>query len=154
MRGQISKRQAAAASEAGAAIIEMALLSPLLFLLLLGTADLGRMVYMYIEVSHAARAGAQYGAQDHIRASDTAGIAAAATNDAPNISSLSVTSSHSCQCSDGSSSSCQITDCSGSHLVEFVQVNTSATYSVPFSYAPVGVTGRTVRGRAILRVDP
>ncbi len=51
-------------SEAGTSLVEMALLTPLLALLLMGTIDVGRLAYLSIQVSNGARAGVQYGAQN------------------------------------------------------------------------------------------
>jgi len=51
MIGKLSKR------EHGQAIVEMALILPLLLLLLFGVIEMGRIGYAYITVSNAARAG-------------------------------------------------------------------------------------------------
>ena len=48
-------------AEAGAAIIELAVSLLMLVLLLLGTVDFARVFYADIELTNAARAGAQYG---------------------------------------------------------------------------------------------
>jgi Flp pilus assembly protein TadG len=56
---------------AGQSLVELALLSPLLLLLMLGTLDLGRMYADYTDLKGAVREGAGYGA---LRPSDTAGI--------------------------------------------------------------------------------
>lgn len=66
----------------GNAIIEFAILAPLLIVLTLGTIELGRYAYFAILVSNAAQAGAAYGAQNNGTATDTAGIAAAIAQDA------------------------------------------------------------------------
>src|SRR5688572_27017420 len=50
-------------SISGSAIVELAVVGPLLVLMVLGVADFGRVLYTSIILSHAARAGAQYGAQ-------------------------------------------------------------------------------------------
>lgn len=44
-------------SEQGQALVEMALVLPLFFLLLFGVIEMGRIGYSYITVSHAAREG-------------------------------------------------------------------------------------------------
>lgn len=49
-------------SERGAAIIEMALVTPLLLLLLLGIVEFGYLFAQYNEIRHAAREGARYAA--------------------------------------------------------------------------------------------
>lgn len=46
---------------AGQSMVEFAVLAPIFFLLLLGTIDLGRAVYVYNAISNAAREGARAG---------------------------------------------------------------------------------------------
>jgi Flp pilus assembly protein TadG len=136
----------------GQSLIELALVAPLFILLLIGAAEFGRLAYAGIEVSNAARAGVQYGAQSHTTASDNSGMQLAATNDAANIAGVSATATHSCSCADGSSSTCAATDCSASRIIEFVQVNTTATVD-PLLYYPGLPHTFTMRGQAIMRVE-
>jgi Flp pilus assembly protein TadG len=148
-------------SESGASVVEIALLSPLLILILFGMLDLARWVYLAIEVSDAARAGAQYGAQNFVTAADSTGIATAATNDVPYITGLTVQSSapsggltQECWCSSapGTNVSCTLSSCSGSsQLILLLQVNTSMTYTPWFMYLPFNKTF-TVSGKAIMPV--
>lgn len=86
----------------GQALVETALVLPLLFLLLLGAAELGRVAYAAIEISNAARAGAQYGSQDAGTMGDTNGITTAAQNDASNLSGVMASASFGYSCSDSS----------------------------------------------------
>src|SRR5438046_1113442 len=74
-------------SESGNAMVELAVALPLLVLTLIGTVDFARIFYTSIELTNAARAGAQWGAADIASASDTAGMEAAATG-AVNISGV------------------------------------------------------------------
>ncbi len=72
---------------------------PVLLLLAVGIIEFGRLAYYAIEVSNAARAGAQYGTQSLALASDSADITGAAQNDAPDIgTNLNVTPVASCGC--------------------------------------------------------
>jgi Flp pilus assembly protein TadG len=87
--------------EAGQSLVEAALVAPVFFLLLMGAAELARVAYVAIEVSNAARSGAQYGAQSSGTYGDTTGIQTAASGDASNVSGVSTTSSIGYQCSDG-----------------------------------------------------
>ena len=64
----------------GQAFVELALILPVFLLLLVGTAEVGRLTYASIEVSNAARAGVAYAAQSHTTAQDTTNIQAAANN--------------------------------------------------------------------------
>ncbi len=144
-RGRIA---GARSHEAGQALVETAVIFPILITLLLGTVELARVVYAAIEVSNAARAGAQYGAQSGFTASDTTGIATAATNDAANLTGLTVTSSYSCVCSDGSASTCQPTDCTNSRIEQTLTVNTQATID-PIIHIHGLPTTYTLKGQAI-----
>jgi Flp pilus assembly protein TadG len=138
------------ASQRGASLVELAFLLPFLLLLLIGVVDLGRAFYLGIEVADAARAGAMYGYQTSATMKDLAGIKTAASNDAPEVTGLTTTSSYGCMCSDGSSPS---TNCgtpptcsSGKRQVNYVIVNTSATYTALFPWPGVpksfALTGR------------
>lgn len=148
MRSGILLRQAQLKSEAGQALVETALIIPLLTTLLIGSAELARVAYAAIEVSNAARAGAQYGAQNGFTVSDSTGIQTAASSDASNLSGFSATSSYTCACSDGSASTCQPTDCANSHIEETLTVNTQATID-PLIHLPGLPTKYTLKGQAI-----
>jgi hypothetical protein len=107
-------------------------------------------------VSNAARAAAAYGAQSHITAADTAGIRAAATQDAPNLTGISTAVTNTCSCSDGTSGvTCANagTKCLGTaRILETVQVNTTASVNVGFHIK--GTTGSfTLHGLANMRVQ-
>ncbi len=136
----------------GSALVELALLAPILIVLVIGVAEYGRFAYMSIEIANAARAGVQYGAQNHITASDTTGMQNAATTDGADVPGISAVAVHSCKCADGTNSTCLATDCSTSQIVEFVQVNTTAALSPMFNYPGVSNT-LTVKGQAIMRVE-
>jgi Flp pilus assembly protein TadG len=151
--------------EIGQALVELALILPMFLLLLLGAVAVGRLAYASIEVGNAARAGASYAAQNHTTASDTTNISLAATQQAPNITSLSATTSYSCTCESISGtvtsfSSCSktitnLTTCpSPSRIVETVQVNTSAPVDTAFRFPLLGIPSSiTLQGQAIMRVE-
>jgi Flp pilus assembly protein TadG len=67
--------------QAGQSLVEVALLTPLLLAMLLGSIELGRYAYLSILVGNAAHSGALYGAQSHLDAANAAGICEAAEND-------------------------------------------------------------------------
>jgi len=81
------------ATESGQALIETALVLPLLVFLLLGIIELGRYAGIAIEVANAARAGAVYGAQNLPDSANWQAIQRAAQNDSGLGSNLSVISS-------------------------------------------------------------
>lgn len=139
-------------SESGQAIIEMAIILPVAIGLLVGIAEIGRYANESIIVSHAANAGVQYAAQNRVTASSNAQIIQAAQNDAPSLTTMTVTPSHYCTCADGTSSTCTGTDCSGSRIIEYVKVDTQVEMPNFISY-PGFPTSFTVRGEKIMRVS-
>ncbi len=64
----------------GAAVVEFAIIFPLLMLLVLGCVDFGRFAYHYIAVSNAARAGAGYGSMNTYNPASPSTVAAWQTN--------------------------------------------------------------------------
>jgi Flp pilus assembly protein TadG len=128
--------------ESGTSILELGLLTPILLFLLLGVIEIGRYAELSIQVTNAARAGAQYGAQNLATAADNNGIENAALNDA-NIRGLTVSPPSDgylggyvlCGCSNtGPNGTCPAT-CSGNNYgIVYVQVNTSGTFKSLFSY--------------------
>jgi Flp pilus assembly protein TadG len=145
--------------ESGDSLVEVALLLPVLTMLLVGTIDLGRLAYMSIEVSNAARAGVQYGQQNSSTWSDVNGMQTAATNDAADLvgatnGSLSATATYWCQCSDGTSvtQSCSPSapSCSSTHLVNYVKVVATATYK-PWFPCPGIPSSTTLSSQAVMR---
>ena len=149
----IQRRAAAipfASDEAGQSLVEAALSISLLIGIVVGAAEMARVAYAAIEVANAAHAGAQYGAQSGYTASDTTGIATAASREAANLTTLTTTSSYACSCSDGSSSTCANTDCASSHLVQTLTVNTQVTIN-PVIHIPGLPTTYTLKGKAVQR---
>jgi Flp pilus assembly protein TadG len=137
--------------ESGQALVELAFTLPLLALLLLGAGEFARLAYAAIETSNAARAGVQYGAQNHVTASDYAGMQIAATNDGSDVPQIDATATHFCGCANGTVSTCASGDCAGSRIIEYVQVNTTATVD-PLIHVPGLPTTFTLNGQAIMRV--
>ena len=140
-------------NEFGTAFVELAFVIPMLLLMMMVTIEFGRLACFAIEVSNAAHAGTQYGSQSSTTAVDNAGMVQAALNDGINLApALNATAQHFCQCSSGSSSpNCAATDCSGSRVIEYVQVNTSTTIS-SLTQFPGIPTSFNLSGQAIMRV--
>jgi Flp pilus assembly protein TadG len=138
---------------AGGALVELALIVPIFTILLLGAAEFGRLAYAAIEVSNAARAGVAYGSQSSSTASNLTGMQTAATNDGPNVAGLTATASQFWSCSNAPStqSSTPPTCTAGNHLLNYVQVKTTATVD-PLIHVPGLPTTYTLRGLAIMRV--
>ena len=72
-------------SDAGTSMVEFALVAPVFLFLLVGIIEVGRYTCFAIIAANAARAGAQYGAQDLLTAYDSSGIADAAEQDGENM---------------------------------------------------------------------
>src|SRR5438552_1720965 len=94
----------------GASVMELAVLLPLLLVLFIGIIDFGRVFYTAMTISHAARAGVQYGAQDNIRSGDFAGMRQAAQGTAGDVAGVTVTACRYCRCADGTGSCTNCTD--------------------------------------------
>jgi Flp pilus assembly protein TadG len=150
---------------AGSSLIELALSMTVLLALLAGIADLALYIYASVEATNAAHAGALYGAQNPVTACDNAGMVAAAKADAPNIVNITATATGAnsnckasaiCACSNslGTFAACSTISCSGAgnRVLEYVQVNTTATVStiVRFPGMPASLT---LNGQNIMRVE-
>ncbi|MGA8727847.1 MAG: TadE/TadG family type IV pilus assembly protein [Terracidiphilus sp.] len=150
-RRSIPRLLGRARNDKGQALIELALSMPILILLFAGAAEFGSVVYASIELSNAAMAGVQYGAQDPTTAGDTTGIQTAASNDAQNITLGPTTVSKSCICSNGSASTCLATDCSTSNIETILTVQTQAVFD-PGIHLPGFATTYTLYGKAVQKV--
>ena len=121
--------------EQGSSLLELALLTPVLLLLLLGAVDFGRAYYLTVELAGAADAAALYGSQNP---TDTAGMQTTAQDDAPDVPNLSVgTPTYGCECSDGTgySATCSSTpSCPSNNEVYRVNVTVTATYRTLFPW--------------------
>ena len=126
--------------ENGASIAELALITPMFFLIMLGGIDFARAYYLSMEISGAAQAAAVYGSTHR---TDTAGITAVAKADAPDVPSadLTVTPTWGCECSNAtvgstsSSTSCTTTPtCTGNTVVYWEKVTASGSFSPVFNW--------------------
>jgi Flp pilus assembly protein TadG len=136
--------------EAGSSLFEFGLAFPVLMLILLGTADFGRIFYTYVTLSSAAHTGAEYGATSAPKIYDSAGIQRAALNDAQDLSGVTVTSTPSCQCSNGSAVNCAATSCSP--LRYYISVSAKKTFQTLIPYP--GIPSSTdVTAVAVLRAQ-
>src|SRR5260370_33937956 len=77
----IARKPGLLRSQSGQAMLELALVTPLVLALAIGVIELGRYAYIGILVGNAARAGADYGAQSLPQSADTTGIKTAPDND-------------------------------------------------------------------------
>jgi Flp pilus assembly protein TadG len=133
--------------ETGQALIELGLLLPFLLLLAVGIIEIGRLAYFAIEVSNAARAGAQFGTQSLATASDTADITTAAQNDAPDIgTNLNVTPTASCGCTAATVGGCPGSGCTYPlvYLTVTAQYNLNTLFHYPGIPRTFSLTGTSV----------
>ncbi len=93
-------------SERGQALVEVALMTPIFLLVLLGAVECARLEYAEIEVTNAARAGAEYGAQNSGTAASYNIMESTALADAADLSTLTATASTYCDCSTGGTVNC------------------------------------------------
>ena len=134
-------------SQRGQTLMEVALLTPLLLLLVIGGIELGRYAYLSILVGNAARAGSAYGAQSLAQSVSAAGIQAAADNDfqnnGQNVATLNVTSAVTCGCDNNgavttavcsTASNSNAGTCATGHWVVMVSVTASGTFNSLFSF--------------------
>jgi Flp pilus assembly protein TadG len=141
-------------SDEGSALIEMALITPVLLLLVLGAGDFARVMYTSIVLANAARAGAAYGMQSVGDAADEAGIEQAARDEAQNIDPIGVDVEMECECQDlpGTLVSCVATTCPDDYGEPrvFTQVTTTITFQTIVAYPVIPNTvelSRTARVR-------
>lgn len=141
----------------GQAVLELAIVMPLLVLLFLGAIEFGRLCYVGIEVTNAAQAGASYGAQNHALASDVSGITAVAIGDGGNLGTLDSNwrpagSAVAVQNLCGNVYSDPPSACTGAPQIEYVKVNTQVT--VPSLFGVYGFSSSyTLHGQALARVQ-
>lgn len=128
----------------GQSAVEMAMMLTVLVLLLLAAMDFARLYYMSMAVTDAARAGAQYGAQNRANAANVLGMEQAACNSMQDLActpGTNATATSFCQCS-GSTTvvSCTSPGCA-SYVQNFVRVTTNSTFHpvIPYPGIPSSV---------------
>jgi Flp pilus assembly protein TadG len=146
--------------EGGQALIETALSSLFLMLLLLGAVEMGMAAYAAIEVANSAKAAAQYagmngGAWAAGGGLDRVGMLNAAQADAGNlVANISFTTAptYSCSCTGAGVADCpqsgHPSGCTGSHLLVKINVETQATYRPIIRFPGSNFTTITLRGAA------
>lgn len=154
-----------ARDERGSALVELAIfVSFFATPLLLGTADMGFLVYDSIEITNAAHAAAIYGMQSSTFAANTTGMTSAGQMEAADFGTavtVTPTTYYACATAVGGTqytgTNAQATAtaaCTGSsnHALQFVQVNTSASVTPPIRFPGLPVSF-TVRGTSVMEVE-
>jgi Flp pilus assembly protein TadG len=136
----------------GAAFVELVVVLPVLVVLVVGCVDLARVFYYTIELTNAARAGAQYASHSPGNAQETALIEAAARAASPNITFTANASEPLCLCAqnDGAGQpwatiACTNNCVSGYHVVSQVTVTTRRDFSPISPFPGLPRTLRLVR---------
>ena len=135
---KVSDRIASMGESRGSALVEFAMVLPLLAMRLLGALDFGRFLYEGVTVAGAASAGALYGSIDDVSSLDVVGMTAIAEQEAGNLNGATATIERFCECPDGSSVACNGTCAEGSPHI-YVRVGVEATFTPLFSH--VGLPG-------------
>ena len=99
-------------SERGGAMVELAVVLPVLILLAIGVMDYGRVFFTSITVANAARAGAEWGAQNQANSVKTSDLENFAKLDGTEAGTLVVTSSRTCKCG-ATVVACSTASCAG-----------------------------------------
>jgi hypothetical protein len=132
-------------ARSGNVIIELALVLPLLALVLLGTADFGRLFYETITVQSAARAGVQYGVHKGGTFEDFNGMQQAALREVGNAAGYAAVA---CSCGWSGRYNCSNNCASQRAYIEVLVTKNSQTVA-PYP----GIPSQTVlRGVARFRV--
>lgn len=124
-------------AQAGLAIVEFALVTPLLMMILVGLIEFGRFMFFSVLLGNAASAGVQFGAQNITNAALTSSMASAALADGQNIAGLKAVASQVYKCWDGTTATVLASataPCATLPVVDYVQVVTTGTFSTLFSY--------------------
>jgi Flp pilus assembly protein TadG len=159
-----SHRRGIGRSEKGSALVETALSLPLVLIVFFGSVDFARVFYTSIELTNAARAGAQYGASALARSGNIAGMQSIATG-AVNVAGVAATASRLCQCATASGAfsstspsvnncaSVVATSCPGTHRVVTVTVTATKTFVTIGSFIPGFPTSVALSRTATQRVS-
>ena len=152
------------ANEKGQSLVEAAVLSPVVLLIMFGIIEVGRFEHVAIQLDNAARTGVQYGAQSQATAGDATGIDNAALGDS-NMAQCSATvttncltlnPTYYCVCADGTgmtANGCSTAPtCPGSVVVRYVSLSATGAYQSLFHYP--GLPGSiTMTRKAVQRVN-
>jgi Flp pilus assembly protein TadG len=138
-------------SDRGTSLVEFAIVAPVLIFLLIGLIDVGRYTTYAIMTANAARAGAQYGAQNLTTALDTAGVQAAALRDGQNLTNFSApTLTHLCSVGGGALGACPSRPVPP-HTVYYVKVQVNGTFNSLLDYPGIP-SSIPVSGSIVMRV--
>jgi Flp pilus assembly protein TadG len=142
MIGKILRRLTG--SESGGALVELAVVLPMLLVIFAGVVDFARVFYTSISLTTAARAAAQYGSASRTNSFNVAEMQAMAG--AAGMTGVTAVASRTCRCAtdDGPAAdfctSPEEASCVGQHRVITVTVTASKTFTTFMDLLP-GVSG-------------
>jgi Flp pilus assembly protein TadG len=160
-------RRMARRADTGGALVELAVVMPLLVVVFVGAADFARTFYLAMELTNGARAGAQYGSIGPAQSGDTSGMQTTAINAMSTATQAGATAAASrfCQCASDTGTfsataptandctSPVATSCPGGHLVVTVTVTTSKTFTTIIGFGLPGfMRSMSLSRAATLRV--
>ena len=128
----------------GIALIEFAIITPLMLLLVAAVVDYTLLMRAAIAVGDAARAGAEFGSISTTNASNLSGMQTAALNAAPDSPGMTASAAKVCSCSNGSTVNCSGGTCPNGPVRTYVQVTVQTTVSPIFSYPQLGDSGAVI----------
>ena len=128
----------------GFAVIEFALVTPLMLLLVAAVVDFTLLMRAAIAVGDAARVGAQFGSLSTANASNISGMQTAALNAAPDIPNLTASAAKVCQCSNGNTVNCSSGTCPSGPVRTYVQVTVKTSVPAIFRYPKLGDSGAVI----------
>ena len=113
--------------------VELALLTPVLMLMLVGVIDFGGAVNERMKLTSAARAGVQFANQSAANADDTAGILQAVQNAGGlDTANITIETTQFCACGDGSAATCGDTCAGGGAAGTYVSILVKEQYTTIF----------------------
>lgn len=119
----------------GAISVELALLSPILLLLLLGAIDFGRILHEQLRLTNGARAGAQFAIENLGTSAVLTGIEEAVVRDAQvPADQLTIAASKACTCPSGATAVCTSTCSDGLPPRMHVEVTVQRDFELWFYY--------------------
>ena len=137
----------------GGALLELAVSVPVLMLIVWGTVDFGRAFYYSVTVSNAAETGAFFGSQDLFYSGRHSQSSAAATQDASDVGTVTVTSDRVCLCPNGASVNCVTGNCTGYGAPRvYARCNVERTFNTLVNLPDIPDLF-TVRRRVFMRVQ-
>lgn len=136
-------------SERGSALVELAVALPILILLLVGVGDFARVFYSAMELTAAARAGAQWGGMSLSNAANAGTMQSKAVAAAPNLTGVTAAAAVRCKCANDTGSTFtnttpSVNNCTavtavscptaGTHRVLWVEVTATQQFQTTINY--------------------